>query len=116
MFKYIFAVLFFALSIVFLMSWGLIKEQRKRSELYQKLLIKVENEIMKTLKKNRLLSKKEMMGLIKNTETKLFWSRSKIEVTDAERIVDQVLEKMLENSIIEKKHKKYELIHNRRQV
>ena len=58
MFKYIFAVLFFALSIVFLMSWGLIKEQRKRSELYEKLLLKVEYEIKKALKKNKSMSKK----------------------------------------------------------
>ena len=116
MLKYMFAVLFFALSIVVIMSWGLIKEQRKRYELYQKLLIKVEDEIKKTLKKNNILSKKEMTDLIKNTKTKLFWSKNKIEVTDAEQIVDQVLEKMLEKNIVEKKNKKYVLINNRRLI
>lgn len=113
MFKYIFAVLFFALSIVFLMSWGLIKEQRKRSELYQKLLIKVESEIRKSLKKNKTMSKNEMTDLIKNIKTKLFWSKSKIEVTDPEKIIDQILEEMIDNNIIEKKNKKYRLMTNK---
>lgn len=109
MIKYLFAVLFFALSIVFLMSWGLIKEQRKRSELYQKLLIKVENEIKKSLKKNKCLSKKEMIDRIENTKTKLFWSKSKIEVTDPDRIIDQILEKMIDDGVIKKENKKYKL-------
>ncbi len=116
MIKYIFAILFFALSIVFLMSWGLIKEQRKRADLYHKLLLKVEDEIKKNLRKNKILSKKEMLKSIKNTKAKLFWSKSKIEVTDAEKILNQVLEKMLQNKQIIKKNKKYELINDRRLI
>lgn len=110
MFRYIFAVLFFALSMTFIMSWGLIKEQRKRSELYNKLLIKVEGEIKNAFNKNILLSKKEIISLIKDTKTKLFWSKSKIEVSDAEKIVEKVINQMIKKNEIQKVENNYRLI------
>ena len=51
-----------------------------------------------------------MIPIIKNMKTKLFWSKSKIEVIDADKIIDQILEEMIDKNIVEKKNEKYKLM------
>lgn len=108
MFEYIFAVIMFALSITFLLSWGYIKEQRKYEELYHKLLLKIEKEIRSVLKKEAL-RKSEILEITNNTQTKLFWSKNKIKVTDAKQMSEIVINKMMMNNEVIKEKNYYKL-------
>lgn len=111
--KFIFSVLLFAIAFTLLLAWGYIKQQRKAQELLNNLYKKVEAKIIKELKKNEYLTKKEIMEIIKDTKASLFWSKNKIQVTDPKLVTNDILNKMLDKEIIEevlnKGPKKYKL-------
>lgn len=97
---FIFKVLFFALTITFLLAWGSVKKQRKTQELLNKLFEKCENKILKGFEGKDTLSKKEIEDIIEGTKASLFWSKNKVQVKDPNLVMDTVLGNMVRKNLM----------------
>ncbi|SHK53683.1 hypothetical protein [Paramaledivibacter caminithermalis] len=110
MFDFIFKTLLFALTIAFLGSWGMIKQQRKKQELVSKLYRNVESIIIKELQNKKELSIMEIEEIVKGTKASLFWSKDKIKVIDSKLVCRKLLKNMVAKGLITeqmRKNKKY---------
>ncbi|WDV46002.1 hypothetical protein PV797_21400 [Clostridiaceae bacterium M8S5] len=100
MFSFIYKVLIIAVTIAFLGSWGIIKQQRKEQELIDKLYNKASKKIIKALKSNDSLSDKQIEVILKNIKASLFWSKSQIKVTNVNTLKKELLKKMIDKDMI----------------
>lgn len=109
--KIIIQILFMAITVAFLTSWGYVKKQRKQEELLNILLKKCEKKILNGFKDKSSLSKKEIEGIIEGTKASLFWSKDKAQIQDARAFSDTIIEFLVNQSVIQKNNKnKYELV------
>lgn len=99
---FIFKVLLFALTIAFLCSWGIIKQQRKQQELLDKLYHNSEKKVLQALKKHETLNMKQIKKTIEGTKASLFWSKSQIKVTDPTLVAETLVRKLMEKHLIDK--------------
>lgn len=111
--KFIFEVLLVAVSFTFLLSWGYVKQQRKAETLLDNLYRKCESKIVKALKTEDALTRREIEEVITGTTGKLYWSRNQVKVTDPKLVSERILQSMVDKKIIVevlgKGPKKYEL-------
>ncbi|KYH34585.1 hypothetical protein CLTEP_15130 [Clostridium tepidiprofundi DSM 19306] len=98
--KTIIEILCFALVIMFLYAWGYVKEQRKSQELLREINKKAEKKIMKALKKNGGMTRKEIEGELMNIKVSLFLSKNKAVIKEPKMISKQILDKMLKEGKI----------------
>jgi hypothetical protein len=109
--KIIIQILFMAVTVAFLISWGYIKKQKKQEELYSLLLKKCEKKILNGFKDKSSLSKTEIENIIKDTKASLFWSKSRAQIEDARLFSDTVIEFLLDQSVIQKDNRnRYQLL------
>lgn len=99
--KFILEVVFFAITITFLLAWGYVKKQRKKEDLIDHLYRNCENRILKGLENRNALSKKEMEGMIQGTKASLFWSQHKVILREPGRIMDKIIDDMIGKGLIE---------------
>lgn len=106
MFNIMWKILVFAIAFTFFYAWGYVKQQRKNQELFDKLIKKSEERILKDLKKKEFMTIKEIEKIIDGTKASLFWSKQKIQVQDPKLIIKTLIPKMkMEKLIIEKMEK-----------
>jgi len=98
--KTIIEILCFTLVIMFLYAWGYVKQQRQSEELLREISKKAEKKIMKALKKNGGMTRKELEGELVNLKASLFFSKNKAIIKEPKMISRQVLSKMLEEGKI----------------
>lgn len=113
MLRIIIGVLLFAIASAFVYAWGYVKEQRKTQELFNQLIAKSQEKILKEMKKEKFLTKKDIEKIIEGTKSSLFWSKNKMQVTDSKVFADTLIQTMLSKGLMkeirEKKVKKYGL-------
>ncbi|MBB6214200.1 putative transcriptional regulator [Anaerosolibacter carboniphilus] len=98
--KFIFEVLFFAITITFLLAWGYVKKQRKAEALIDKLYENCEDKILREFEHKEALSEKEIKNVIEGTKASLFWSKNKVIVQDANLVIDTIIERMKKKELI----------------
>ncbi|MTI64972.1 MAG: hypothetical protein FH753_00020 [Firmicutes bacterium] len=107
----IIGILFMAVTVAFLIGWGIIKKQKKQEELFYKLLNKCEKKILNRFKNKSSLSKKEIERVIEGTKASLFWSKEKAEIKDPRLLSETIINFLVRRSLIKEKSKnKYELV------
>lgn len=99
--KIVIEVLMFAVVIMILYSWGIIKQQRQSRDLYKLLNIKAEKRIVKELKRKGIMSKQEIEKEILGLKASQFGCRQKLIVKDAKVFSKDVLNKLLDKNVIE---------------
>lgn len=109
----IIAVLLVAVVFLFVLAWGYVKQQRRSQELISELKRKVQEKVLKEMKVKGSLSKKEIEDIITGTKASLFWSRKKVQVTDAKILSATLIQEMVFNSLVretmEKGTRRYEI-------
>ena len=105
----IFYILLFAFVTVIISVWGLIKEKNKTNDLLSILYKKGENAIIKSLKVNGSLSKKQIEKELMNLKASLFYSKNKLVVKDPSHFSKVIIGRLLEKEIITKNSKAYTL-------
>ena len=96
----IFATILFGMVTAFLYAWGYVKEQRKNNELVDQLISKSREKVLKEMKKGKSLTNKDIRRITEGNESSLFWSKSKMHVTDLKLFVDRLIETMVSEGTI----------------
>jgi len=113
MLRFMMGVFLFALVFVFLYSWGYIKQQKKNQELFDQLMEKSKEKVLREMKKGKPLSKKEIEKIIEGTKSSLFWSKNKMRVKNPKVFTDPLIQSMLSEglvtAVLEKRTKKYKI-------
>ncbi len=106
-------VLVIAIGFTIIYAWGYVKQQRKGQELFNELKRKLEEKILKELKKTESLSNREIEILIVGMKASLFWSKDKIKIIDPKivslNLINNLLSKGLIIEITRKNHKRYKI-------
>ncbi len=106
-------ILLFAVSVTFLLAWGYVKQQRKNQELLEGLMKKSEEKVLRAMKKDETVSKKDIEEIITGTKASLFWSKNKVQITDPKIVSKNLISDMLSKDLIveisDKKSKKYKI-------
>jgi len=116
MFSIIIRILFLAFTIAFLGAWGIIKEQKRDSELLALIYKKVERKIIKLLKRNGNMSFSQLKYEIDGIKASLFWSRKKIQVMDSSKVTKIALNNLIEKEIVDSIKDKNKEIYKLRSV
>lgn len=110
---FILNVLFLAIVIAFLYSWGIIKQQRRDQELLNELQKKAELKIIKLYETNENLTVGQIEKIIIDTKASLFWSKRKLKITAPKMFARHIITNMENKGLIEvtsiKGPKKYSL-------
>lgn len=113
MVKFIIGVFLFALAFALVYSWGYVKQQKKNQELFDQLIRKSQERVLREMKKGKALSKKDIGKIIEGTKSSLFWSKNKMQVTNSKVFTDPLIKSMLSQGLItevlEKGIKKYKI-------
>ncbi|MCK8058572.1 MULTISPECIES: hypothetical protein [unclassified Fusibacter] len=96
----VFEILLLAVTLTFLMAWGTIKKQRKHDELIHQLLYKCEKKVLKAFEHKDQLSLTEIEMMIEGTKASLFWSKDKVEITDARLMSGQIIKTLVDKKIL----------------
>lgn len=107
--KTIFYILLFAFVTVIISIWGLIREKNKTNDLLNILYNKAEKKIIKALKSNKSLSKKQIEKELLNLKASLFYSKNKLVVKDPSNFTVVIIGRLLEKGIIVKVSNGYTL-------
>ena len=107
--KTIFYILLFAFVTVIISIWGLIREKNKTNDLLNILYNKAEKKIIKALKSNKTLSKKQIEKELLNLKASLFYSKNKLVVKDPSSFTVFIIGRLLEKGIIVKVSNGYTL-------
>lgn len=109
----IIAVLLVAGVFLFVLAWGYVKQQRRSQELITLLKSKAQEKVLKEMREKGPLSKKEIEAILTGTKASLFWSRKKVQVTDARILSSSLIQEMVYSSQIrenmEKGIRRYEI-------
>lgn len=111
MLGFISKILLLAITIAFIGSWGIVKQQRKTQELLDKLYKNAESKIIKAFRNQEVLSIKQIEDIVKGTKASLFWSKNKIQVTDPKLVAKDVVKKMIQKGIVREEVKKSKKIY-----
>lgn len=107
--KTLFYILLFAFVTVIISIWGLIREKNKTNDLLNILYNKAEKKIIKSLKSNKSLSKKQIEKELLNLKASLFYSKNKLVVKDSSHFTVFIIGRLLEKGIIVKNSNGYTL-------
>ena len=82
--------------------WGLRKSMMQQEDLDRRLLSACGSKVVKALKKQPVITEKEVAALISGITVGPAWSRSKVKVEDGERFAPQVIAFLQDQLYIEK--------------
>ncbi len=104
-------ILGFALVTAILYVWGLKKSVGQGQNLQRRLISKCGNRVVKYLKKNKTVGRRDVVAMVSGVKVGSVWSKQKFCVTDAEAFADALLGFLCEQQYIEKVGKaNYQLI------
>ncbi len=104
----ILGILLFALAAAVLYVWGMKKSITRNEDLSRQLMSVCGSRVMKYLKKNESITKKEIAKLIEGTTVGTVWSKQRITVTDGKKVADSLIEYLVSQQyIIDKDGKNY---------
>jgi uncharacterized membrane protein YbaN (DUF454 family) len=99
--KIIIEILCVALVTMLLYAWGYVKQQRQSNDLLGQLNRKAQKKIIKGLKKNGSMTRKEMESQILNLKASLFYSKNKVEIKQPKMMTKSIIENLMNKGIIE---------------
>lgn len=97
----ILGILLFAAATMVLYIWGLRRSMTQQSDLERILLSKCASRVIRRLKKQETISRKEMAREIEGIRAGLFWSRNRLEVQDAAAFADKLARYMTEQQLLQ---------------
>jgi predicted nucleic acid-binding OB-fold protein len=97
----IIAIILFAIVSAFLYALGYVKEQRKNQELMNNLIKKCQEKILREIKSGKMLTIDDIVKMIEGTTSSLFWSKSKLSITDSNVFADNLVANMISEGMIE---------------
>lgn len=100
--EYIVYILLFAIVTVIIFLWGMFKERNKSKDLLSLLYVKCEKAILKELKKNKTLTRKDIEDKLVNVKSTLFYSRDKLIVNEPSHVAKVLIGKLLREGTISK--------------
>nr|WP_312579804.1 hypothetical protein [Sedimentibacter sp.] len=101
MLKIIISILLFAIAFVFVCSWGYVKEQRKSKELFDQLMKKAQEKVLKEMKERKILTKEDIEKVVDGTKSSLFWSKSKMTVVNSKDFAYKLIKNMQSDGLLE---------------
>lgn len=100
----IIGVLLFAAAMMFVYSWGYVKQQKTPEQMSQRLHLKTEKLILKNLQKSpQGLSENELALLVRGVRVFDFASRKILQVKDAKTFTKKILNNLLEKKKVSRK-------------
>lgn len=99
--KLILGILAVAVITALLYLWGLKKSMSKTEDLDRILLGKSADRVIRFLKKNSVITEKEVAIEVKGVRAGLFWSKDRAEVQDPEKFAPKLLRYMVEQQRLE---------------
>lgn len=105
-FTILIGIVLFAIITAILYAWGLRNELRQEQELERLLLNKSASKIIKYLKKNGIVTKKEVCELIKNVNSGVFWSKKRVRVNNPDKFSLTLIDYMISQQMIQSDGKK----------
>ena len=102
-------IIMFAVATSVLYVWGIKKSQNENMSLAEVLYNKGESTIVKYIKKNGVITHKDIKNLIENMKAGLFYSKRKAVVKDSEAFSKTLEKRMTEKNIICKCERGYVL-------
>lgn len=97
----IFAIILFGMVTAFLYAWGYVKEQRKNNELMDQLICKSREKVLKEMRGGKILTNRDIRRITEGNKSSLFWSKSKMHVTDLKLFADRLIKTMIKEGLIE---------------
>ena len=94
-------ILLFAAATMVLYLWGLRRSMTQQRDLERALLGKCAARVVRRLKKQETITRKEIAREIQGVRAGLFWSRSRLEVQDAAAFVQKLTRYMVEQHLLE---------------
>ena len=94
-------ILLFAAATMVLYLWGLRRSMTQQRDLERALLGKCAARVVRSLKKQETITRKEIAREIQGVRAGLFWSRSRLEVQDAAAFVQKLTRYMVEQHLLE---------------
>ena len=94
-------ILLFALATAVLYVWGLRKSMTQEADLERILLNKCAGTVVKYLRKQEKIPKKEIPPLIQGVRAGMFWSKNRIRVQDPAAFAPKLVGYMLEQQLLE---------------
>ncbi len=100
-------IFLFALAAAVLYVWGMKKTITQNDDLSKQLMSVCGNKVVKYLRKNKSITKKEIADLIKGTTVGAVWSKKRITVQDGRKVADDLVKYLLGQQYIHEKNGKY---------
>lgn len=100
-FTILIGIVLFAIVTAILYAWGLRNELRQEQDLERLLLNKSAKKVIKYLKKNGYVTKKEVCELIKNVKSGIFWSKKKARVNNPNKFSLTLIDYMISQQMIQ---------------
>ena len=97
----ILGILLFALVTAVLYVWGLRRSMTRQQDLERILLSKSAARVIRYLKKNPVITQKEMANQIRGMKAGLFWSRDRMQVQNAASFAQKLARYMVEQHLLE---------------
>ena len=116
MLKYVPWVLAIAVVTAVIYAWGLYRGQNQSRDLMAQLYDKCSAKVMKALKQQGVITKKEIEALIDNTTASLFYSKNRVKVEKPKAFAADLIKRMEEHNLIKQGDKagSYVLYHDQR--
>lgn len=100
MLHYIPYVLLFALATMLIYGWGLWRTSRQNQDLSNLLSAKGISKVKKALKKNGIMTKRELKEAVKDLTASQPFNSKRLGVTDPDRFLDSILPYMIRQRMI----------------
>lgn len=100
MLHYIPYILLFALATMLIYGWGLWRASRQSQDLSNMLSAKGISRVKKALKKNKVMTKRELREVVRDLTASQPFSSKKLGVTDADKFLDSILPYMIRQHMI----------------
>ncbi len=109
MVKMILGIMAFAVVTAILYIWGLKKSIKQSQGLERQLMGVCANKVVKYIKKNGAITKKEIADIITGVKAGSIWSKKKIAVYDGNKVAPRVIKFLLEQQYITEVDGTYQL-------
>ncbi|WP_425448183.1 hypothetical protein [Dethiothermospora halolimnae] len=96
----ILGIILFAIATIIVFSWGYIKEQKMPVKLNHKLNLKAKRLVIKVLKRNGKMTKKEIARILTNLKVSEIGTRKKLVVKDSKKFTKMILDNMIDESVV----------------
>lgn len=97
----ILGILLFAVVTAILYVWGLRRSMTQQSDLERILLSKSAARVVRCLKKQEIITQKEIARQVQGVKAGLFWSRNRLEVQNPTAFAKKLSRYMVEQHLLE---------------